>query len=225
MDIKKLLGDSPLPEDERRRVAEHDALLHHVAMLSGAAASSDPRETLGPTVSGLLKVSDLRAMGAFQDQNGLDSHGLAYAPKTASEHFEAMAKNDPFSLRAFAHLQNGGLLASMHDRYAFEEFERKQSEKLFNESADFGLKQHHRMERLAAEARELEQEKLEYARRSAEASEAALAAERQRTAAALADAAEAKKEARRDRRNMRISLWIAGGSLLLAAWPFLKEQF
>lgn len=225
MDIKKLLGDSPLSEDERLRVAENEALVRRAATLTGAPASLNPREASGQTVSGLLKISDLHAMGAFQDQEGANGHGHASAAKTASEHFEAMAKNDPFSPSALARLQNGGLLASAYDHLSFGKSERERKERQFADPSAFIAKQHHQMERHAAEVRKREDEKLEYARRSAEASEAALAAERQRTAAAVADAAESKKEARRDRRNMRISLWIAGASLLVAAWQSLNDHF
>lgn len=80
------------------------------------------------------------------------------------------------------------------------------------------------------ERQKRESAKLDYARRSAEASEQALEAERQRTAAALEEAAEAKKEAKRDRRILRISLWITGASLLVAvasllvaALPYMKD--
>ena len=75
------------------------------------------------------------------------------------------------------------------------------------------------------ERQKRESAKLDYARRSAEASEQALEAERQRTAAALEEAAAAKNEARRARSNTRIALWFAGASMLLTAWSFIKDQF
>lgn len=66
------------------------------------------------------------------------------------------------------------------------------------------------------------QELKEYARRNAEASEAALEAERQRTSAAKEEARVAQEEARISRRNMRLSLWFAAASLLVAAWPLVQ---
>jgi len=70
--------------------------------------------------------------------------------------------------------------------------------------------------------REIEQ--LDLQRRIAEASEAALEAERARTAAAKEDAEAARKEARTSRSHMRISLWFAAGSFLVAVWALIKDQ-
>lgn len=96
------------------------------------------------------------------------------------------------------------------------------------------------------EERQLEQKKLEYAKRSAIASEAALAAalERAEKAERQAEQAEQEKAAerleklaereeklaeRRDKlaaqRATRLSLWFAGASLVVAAWPFLERFF
>lgn len=72
-------------------------------------------------------------------------------------------------------------------------------------------------------------ELMDYQRRTAEASEGALKAavdaERVRTAEAKADAANARKAQKKAESYTRISLVIAFASLLVAAWPFIKEQF
>lgn len=72
-------------------------------------------------------------------------------------------------------------------------------------------------------AQQLKQETLEYVRRNALASEAALAAAQQRAARAEEDANQYRREKIAAQRNMRLSLWFAGASLLLAAWPFLEK--
>lgn len=322
-DLKKLLGDSPLLENERRRVAEQEALLRGSAF-SAAVAALDPREELSKTVTGQVMESALRSAGSLSEQIRLGAMGLVpkpmtaieqmeeaamdhqkrhdalvpgslyqspmlkeiekanatyltqmgnplgasarsraeleatvagslsaaslqasneqlrqdivgrtYTAKTVSEHLEEMARNDPFSSpTALARLKNDGLLAPVHDHRSFEEIERERQEKQFAESSALIAKQHHQMERQAATVRKREDEKVEYARRSAEASEAsvaalkaALVAEEKRTADALEEAAAAKKEARRARSNTRIALWFAGASMLLTAWSFIKDQF
>ena len=83
------------------------------------------------------------------------------------------------------------------------------------------------LQRLKQESRAAEG--LELQRRIAEASEAALKAaveaERARTAVAKEDADAARIEARTSRSHMRISLWFAAGSFLVAVWALLKDQF
>lgn len=107
----------------------------------------------------------------------------------------------------------------------WEEKRREDAERRDQELLNQSVTKMQHIARETAEARKREDAKLEYARRSAEASEAALDAERKRTVQALETAAEARKETKIARRNMRISLWFAGSSWLLAAWPFIKDQF
>lgn len=94
------------------------------------------------------------------------------------------------------------------------------------------------MNRQISEARARENTKIEYARRSAEASEEALAEERRKREAAEVEANEARTERaiaeqrairaeKREERAMRISLIslvAAVVGLLFAAWPFIKEN-
>lgn len=80
-----------------------------------------------------------------------------------------------------------------------------------------------RTERLHQEAKARDEEKVEYARRSALASEAALDAAKARAAEAEEEARQAKQEKLAAQRNMRLSLWFAGASLLLAAWQFIEK--
>lgn len=106
-----------------------------------------------------------------------------------------------------------------------DEFDHAAKKREQQEMLDRSVASGQRFAQQIADARGREDAKLDYARRSAEASEAALEAEKTRTADAKADAVHAREEARISRRNMRISLWFAAGSLLVAAWPFIKEAF
>ena len=109
-------------------------------------------------------------------------------------------------------------------RIDFDEIDRQEKERHQQQMLEMSQGHARRMADDAAEFRRRENTKLEYARRQAEASEAALEAEKARTAEAREDAERAREEVRISRRHMRISLWIAGASMLLAAWTLLKDQ-
>ncbi len=106
----------------------------------------------------------------------------------------------------------------------FEEIERKAKEHQQQMMFDMARDSIQDMNQRQTELWRRENVKVEYARRSAEASEAALEAERQRTAAAIEDARTAREDARIARSHMRASLWLAAASLVLAAWALLKDQ-
>lgn len=104
------------------------------------------------------------------------------------------------------------------------ELDRKQAAREAETLRQLSMESTQRMVRQFSAQQAREDDKVEYARRSAEASEAALEAEKQRTAAAIEDARIAREDARIARSHMRASLWLAAASLVLAAWALLKDQ-
>lgn len=119
----------------------------------------------------------------------------------------------------------------------WKELDRKAHERELHRSMMPSMEFSQRMFREAAEARKREDAKVEYARRSAEASEQVLAEERSKRASAEIAATQAQAEkvtaeeraerAERSSRRMErlavIGLLGTVVSLLLAAWPFLRE--
>lgn len=225
-DLQKLFNNSDPIKSAMRRFEEQEALLKD-ASFSAPAAYLDQQKELARTLSGdaMAEIARLSS-GSLSEQMRRDVLSCAYMPSSTSETLAEMTKKELKSdADALAWLKAADPTASLAGPIDFKEMERLAKERQFDEMAQSSMEHSQRMVRQAVEAQAREKAKLEYARRSAEASEAALDAERRRTAKALETAADAREEAKIARRNMRISLWFAGGTLLLAAWPFIKDQF
>lgn len=112
-----------------------------------------------------------------------------------------------------------------------EEFDRAAKKREQQEMLDRSVASGQRFAQQMADARGREDAKLDYARRSAEASEEVLAEERRKRGAAEIAAKEAKidqvKAERRADRNERFAiLGLVGmvASLAIAAWPFVRDS-
>lgn len=242
MDLKKLLNES---ESFKQAIADqHKA--DDINRYLGITQPEDLEKIMKTAGSGIFEnpaiTSEREARQAIERALGLSGLGPE-SFQTAAEMMRkeiernagigTLASNDPLALseqlRADIEKASGmpnrkqaSDIQGLSD-LNFEKFERQAKERQEEMMMEMTRDHSQLMVRQATEFRRREDAKVEYARRSAEASEAALEAEKARTADAKADALLAREEARIARRNMRISLWIAAGSLLVAAWPFIKE--
>ncbi|KJA11302.1 hypothetical protein RP29_06140 [Acidovorax temperans] len=154
----------------------------------------------------------------FESSAGISSHALS-EPQTIAEWIHSEIDEASGRLDGVHHLALQGITT-----IDFEDMEHQENERRQRTMSELAMAHSQRMVQDVAEHRAREDAKVEYARRSAEASEAALEAERQRTAAAQEDARAAREEARIARSHMRASLWIAAASLFVAAWTLIKDQ-
>lgn len=120
----------------------------------------------------------------------------------------------------------------------WEEIDRRNRERQDQELFERGRENAQRMHRQLAEAQAREEQKTDYLRRSAEASEEVLAEERRKRDAAELAAKQAKADRdiaeerarraeareRRMERLMVLSLIGMVAALAVAAWPFVKES-
>lgn len=225
-DLQKLLNNSDPLKSAMRRFEEQEALLKDESF-SAPAAYLDQQKELARTLSGdaMTEIARLSS-GSLSEQMRRDVLSCAYMPSSTSETLAEMIKKEFKSdADVLAWLKAADPTASLAGPIDFKEMERLAKERQLNEMVQSSMEHNQHIIRQAAEVRKQQKDTVEYARRSAEATEAALEVERQRTVAALKTAAEARDDARIARRNMRISLWFAGGTLLLAAWPFIKDRF
>lgn len=218
-DLNQYLGISKPEELEKIMRAAGSGALDSAAFTSEMAARDAAEKALG--LSG-FQPTDFQTAAENMQKEIERTAGLGAlasgTPPSLSDQFQADIEKSAGELgNTYASLLKGSPTINFQE---IEQREHERQQQIMWESTRDSM-QH--LAREAAESKRRENAKLEYARRSAEASEAALEAEKARTADAKADAVHAREEARISRRNMRISLWFAAGSLLVAAWPFVKE--
>lgn len=257
MDLKTLLNESDSFKRMMDAQSRSDQLHEHLgvsspeelekilntasAMYPESAATSTEREAR-QTLENALGLSGLATHSAqtaadfmrMELKNGMDAAGLT--------------GNDPdaFAERARSAFEkaSSGVLDSKNlgdlDRCAaidFDEIDRQAKERHQQQMLEMSQGHARRMADDAAEFRRRENTKLEYARRSAEASEEVLAEERRKRGVAELTAQQAKvdkdkaeeraeRAERRERRLERLAvLGLVGtvAGLVIAAWSFIKD--
>ena len=220
-DLKQHLGISHPGELDKIMSAACSGVVDSAAFTSEKVARQAAETALG--ISGVMPpdfdTAGEKMRKEFERTAGLDAIASATLPSLADQFQADIEKTAGGIGTTYASLLEGSPTINFQE---IQQREQERQQQLRWESTRDSM-QH--IARQAAESKRRDDAKLDYARRSAEASEAALEAERTRTADAKADAVHAREEARISRRNMRISLWFAAGSLLVAAWPFIKEAF
>lgn len=238
-DLQKLLNNSDPLKSAIRRFQEQEALLKDASFSTPAAYLEQQKElarTLtGETIADITRLSS----GSLSEQMRRDVLSCAYMPSSISETLAEMTKKELKSdADALAWLKAADPTNSLAGSFDFKELERVENERRLNEMAQFSMEHNQHIMRQAAEAQSREKAKVEYARRSAEASEAVLAAEREGRKAAEKDAEQSKEAAklaeeraeRSERREIamqrlaRIAVVTAFAALLVAAWPFIRES-
>lgn len=257
MDLKKLLNES---ESFKQAIADQqkaDDINRHL----GITRPEDLETILKTAGPGIFEnpaiTSEREARQTIEKALGLSGLGpdsYQTATETILKEIErtaglgGLASSDPQSLadrfRSDIEKAAGGIgidhASFLKDppTINFEEIERRERERQLQAMSDAARDNMQHMARQAAEHLRREEAKVEYARRSAEASEEALAEERSKREAAEIAAKEAKADRdraeeraeraeRREERAVRISLVsliAAVVGLLFAAWPFIREN-
>lgn len=256
MDLKTLLNESDSFKRMMNAQSRSDQLHEHL----GVSSPEELERILKP--ASLMPYESAAASTELEAQqmleNALGLQGLAtHNAQTAADLMRVELKkgmeaagltgNDPdaFVERARSAFEKAsGLLDSKNlgdlDGYAridFDEIDRQAKEQHQQQMLEMSQEHARRMVDDAAEFRRREDAKLEYARRSAEASEEVLAEERRKRGVAELTAQQAKvdkdkaeeraeRAERRERRLERLAvLGLIGtvAGLVIAAWSFIKD--
>ena len=215
-DIPGLPGDDFSDKEAKQ-------MLDQLNPIAGDAA--DWRKHLSNPFTGLTTAEEAaRQRASYVEQMSPASEMDKQLKEAIQRHnSDALAFGQPLGKGSAPEADAKSYLESLQKRHHEQE---DQADKMRQRIAlDAGRQTMRHLQAQQARADEL----MDYQRRTAEASEGALKAavdaERVRTAEAKADAANARKAQKKAESYTRISLVIAFASLLVAAWPFIKEQF